>query len=818
MHNSVRSALRQFKEHPGFALVTVLVLGLGAGAATTVFTIVDYVVLRPLPYETPDRLVTIWDTNVAQDLHHDPISPVNFMDQRSLPVFEDAAAWWRPGVNLIDPGMDPVRVSTIEASGNLFGVLGIDPQIGPGFPVGGPLFGSEELIAVISDRLWRSRYGADPSIIGQALSFNDRPYTVVGVMPPGFDYPGDIDVWQRLRWDMTQHSRRAHFMESVARLAEGTTLEQAQSAIDALTLRLQAIEDLEGGRPDEGWGSRLVPLLDEQLGYYKPALVVLLGAVSLMLLIAVLNIASLQLTRSLSREKEIAIRIAMGALPRQLVTQLMTESFVLSLAGTVVGALAAAAALPIIVSLTPVEIPRLAEASLDLRALGLSMGVALGATVVFGLVPTLVLLRRRLTTKLRTGERGSTNRARRTYSILVGAEVSLACALLVGSALLVRTVGGMMDTPTGVDADDVVTTTVQLPRNAYPDWKVVADTHARIIEQIGNQPGITAAGGGNFLPLEVGWRGPFFVHGQPRPDRFEDLPQAQHHSVSDGYFEALGAGMAEGRGFTPFDNPSGAPVVIVNESFASRFLADCRAVGQFLQIYSTGIGPLGASLMAQGSSDSLRHTFEVVGVVRDVRNAPLSQNVEPAIYFSTRQFPFRQLFLTVSASDRATAVAGIQSALEAVTPDVPMATVRTWGERFAERTAEPRLLMVVLVFFGALAGLLAAIGVYGLVSWSVALRTRELAIRMTLGAQPRGIGRLVVGQSVALVVGGLIVGLALVRLSADVLSRVLYQVEPSDAASALAAGGLLLTAALIASVPPALRAMRVNPVEGLRVE
>ncbi len=816
MNIPVRSALRQFKKHPGFALVTVLVLGLGAGAATAVFTIVDSVVLQPLPYETPDRLVTIWDTDVAKGLDHDPISPVNFMDQRNLPVFEDAAAWWRPGTNLTDPGMDPIRVNTIEASSNLFSVLGVDPQIGSGFPASASLHGSDELLAVISDRLWRNRYSADPSIIGRPLSFNERQYTVVGVMPPGFNYPDDIDVWKRLRWDLTQHSRQAHFMESVARLSEGTTLEQAQSAIDALTLRLQAAEDLQS-RPGQGWGSRLVPLLDEQLGYYRPALVVLFGAVTSLLLIAVLNIASLQLTRALSREKEIAVRIAMGALPRQLVTQLMTESFVLSLAGAVVGALAAAAALPIIVSLTPVEIPRLAEASLDLRALSLSLGVALGATVVFGLVPTLVLLRRRLTTKLRTGERGSTSQARRTYSILVGAEVSVACALLVGSALLVRTVGGMIDTPTGVDGDDVVTTTVQLSRTAYPDWNVAAQTHARIIEQIRNQPGITAAGGGNFLPLEVGWRGTFFVHGQPQPDRPEDLPQAQHHSVSDGYFKALGAEMAEGRGFTPFDNTSGAPVVIVNESFARRFLADTPAVGQFLRTYSTSIGPLGRSLMAH-ESDSSRHTFEVVGVVHDVRNAPLSQSVEPAIYFSTNQFPFRELYLTVSASDRATAVAGIQAALAAVAPEVPMGTVRTWGDRFAERTAEPRLLMVVLVFFGALAGLLAAIGVYGLVSWSVALRTRELAIRMTLGAQPRGIGRLVVGQSVALVVIGLGVGLAFVRLSANALSRVLYQVEPGDMASNLAAGGLLLTAALIACVPPALRAMRVDPVEGLRIE
>ena len=230
--SALRTAIRQFRQHPSFALVTVLVLGLGTGAATTVFTVVDAVVLRPLPYAAPDRLVTLWDTNTEKGLAHDPISPVNFMDYRALPVFSDAAAWWRPGVNLVDPGKDPARVNTIEVGGNIFDVLGVRPQVGAGFPEKGPMFVQNELVAVISDRLWRTRYGADPSIIGRQLSLNTAPYTIVGVMPPKFHYPDDVDVWQRLRWDLTQHSRAAHFMEAVARLSDGTTFEQAQSAVD----------------------------------------------------------------------------------------------------------------------------------------------------------------------------------------------------------------------------------------------------------------------------------------------------------------------------------------------------------------------------------------------------------------------------------------------------------------------------------------------------------------------------------------------------------------------------------------------------------
>ena len=309
------------------------------------FTAVDAVVLRPLPFAAPDRLVTLWDTNAEKGLAHDPISPVNFMDYRALPVFSDAAAWWRPGVNLIDPGLDPVRVNTIEVGGNLFDVLGVRPQVGVGFPVNGPMFVQNELMVVISDRLWRTRYSADPSIIGKQLSLNDTPHTVVGVMPAKFHYPGDIDVWQRLRWDLTRHSRSAHFMEAVGRLKDGTTFDEAQAPLprSACGCRRTFPTRTRDGR--RGW----CRFLDEQLGY-RPALIVMFGAVGLLLVIGLLNVASLLLTRALSRDREIAVRIAMGAAPRQLVVQLLAESLVLSIGGALVGVLAAAVTLPLLLN------------------------------------------------------------------------------------------------------------------------------------------------------------------------------------------------------------------------------------------------------------------------------------------------------------------------------------------------------------------------------------------------------------------------------------------------------------------------------------
>ena len=823
MSNAIRTAIRQFRHHPGFAAVVVLVLGIGTAAATTVFTVVDSVVLRPLPYREPARLVTLWDTNAERGLAHDPISPVNFMDQRALPVFESAAAWWRPSLNLNDPGLEPVRVNAIETSANLFDVLRVRPQVGQGFPAGGPIFIRNQPSIIISDRLWRARYNADPSLVGRQLALNGTAHTVLGVMPRGFHYPDEIDVWQLLQWDLIQHSRAAHFMEAVARLAPSTTIEQAQSAVDALAVRLQN----EFTATNKGWGTRLVPLLDEQLGYYRPALMVLFGAVGLLLLIACLNVASLLLTRALSREREIAVRIAMGASPRQLVTQLFAESMVLSVAGAALGIAAAATILPLLVSLTPISIPRLEEARVDLRALGLGLTILVATTTFFGLVPALIFLKRQIATELKSGERGSSRGARRMYSLLVAGEVALACALLVSSTLLVRTVTRMTNTPTGVDADDVLTTTVQLPATSYRNWRSVSDAHAAVIEQIRLQQGVVAAGGSNFLPLEVGWRIPFAIRGEPAPARQEDLPQAQIHSVSEGYFESLGAPMAQGRSFTTHDTPDAPPVVIVNERFARRYLSKGPAVGQVLLSGATGIGPLGANLLrlrpprpaGTPPPPPLPPTrFEIVGVVRDIRNAPLGQDVEPAIYFTTRQFPFRELFLTVRAADRPLALVAVQAALKVAAPGVPLGKVETWGERFAARTAEPRMLMTILVVFGGVAALLAALGVYGLFSWSVALRTRELAIRLTLGAAPASVGRLVLRQSAVLIVAGLVVGILLIRVLERALASVLYETSPTDLGSTAVASGLLLLAALAACIPPALRAMRVDPVEGLRSE
>ncbi|MGH7343528.1 MAG: ABC transporter permease [Candidatus Rokuibacteriota bacterium] len=822
IRGALRLAVRQFRLHPGFAIVTVLVLALGIGASTTVFSIVDSVLLRPLPYAQPDRLVTLWDANPGQGLAHEPLSPVTFMDYRGVPVFKDAAAWSRSSLRLNDPDLDPTRVNAIWASGNLFDVLGVRPRIGQGFPADRAFFARNEPAAVISDRLWRLRYEADLSIVGRQIRLNDIPHTVVGVMAPGFRFPDDVDVWQLGTWNFAPQARGARYMEAVARLAEGITYEQATTAAAELGQRLEA----QFESTNKGWAPRLIPLLEDQLGYYRPALLVLIGAVGLVLIIGCLNVASLLLARAMTREREIAVRVAIGASPRQVMAQLLAESFVLSSVGAVLGVLMALAALPALVSIAPASIPRLDDAHVDLRALGLAAALVVGTTAVFGLVPGWVLLRRG-SGERRSGERGSSRQIRHAYSLLVAGQLALACSVLVSGALLIGTVANMVNTPTGVDAEEVVTAAIQLPGIARPNdlaqWQMMADTHRMLLERVRQQRGVAAAGATNYLPVDSGWRFSFLIDGGDSALRPDDRPQAQYHSVTDGYFETMGAVLALGRSLSAVDRSAAPGAVVVNESFVARYLRGSRSpIGRVIVTTLFAVGPLGRNLSipvpaAPGQPLSSAN-FEIVGVVKDVRNVPVGEPVEPAIYFSAYQFPFRELFFTVRAHDTTTAVAAVRRALAETLPNVPVGTVQTWRDRMAAHTAEPRLLMTVLVFFGATAALLAALGIHGLFSWSVAQRTRELAIRLTLGARPVSVGVSVVRDSLVLIVGGLTVGFIIVRIAEGALTRVLFELSPRDPAAWLAASALLGGAALGACVAPALRALRIDPVEGLRAE
>ncbi|MEX1128425.1 MAG: ABC transporter permease [Vicinamibacterales bacterium] len=811
LSGDVRFAWRQWRQSPAFAAIAILTLGLGAGAATAIFSIVDSVLLRPLPFRQPEQLVSIWESHAEKGLPKEKLSPVNFMDYRNTQAaFSEAAAWWRPEVALAEPGLEPVRVSTIETSGNIFEVLGVSTQFGPGFPTGGPL-NSRDHIAVISDRLWRQRYNADPSIVGRTIEANEGQYTITGVMPPGFNFPDDVDLWLLLDWDLTRHSRGAHFMEAVARLKPGVDAGQAARELAQVSGRLgEEFKSTNGG-----WLARPVPLLDDMLGYYRPALFVLLGAVGLVLLTACLNVAGLLLARATARSREMAVRAALGASRARLVRQMLIESLLLAGAGTAAGAAGAVVLLKVAIATLPASVPRLAQTTIDMRLLGFALLVVAGTALLFGLLPALVAAGTHASEVLKDGTRTATGvRGRQLSRALVVVEVALACAVLVASALLVRSVTRMMQAPTGITTAEVVTATLQIEGAKYQQWGSVEHFYTTLLDTVRRQPGIEAAGAATAIVLQPGWRIPYAVDGRP-PMRVGEAPIAQYVTAGTGYFETFRARLVAGRFFTDADSPSSEPVVVINETLARRAFPGEDPVGQRLVSTVDQIGPLGRNLMFT-SPEIQSLPFRIVGVVGDIHQAPIGQAAEPVIYHPVRQFPFRAMTIAARGGDTATVVSGMRQALRTLDPSIPLSNVATMDERMVTATAAPRLLTAVLTTFAVLTGLLAAIGVYGLLAWTVSERRRELAIRLALGAQPGALARLVTKQGLALTAGGVVLGLLGAQLASGVLQAVLFQTQTTDVAAMAGAATLLLLAAFAACLAPARRAARVSPIEGMR--
>jgi predicted permease len=530
----------------------------------------------------------------------------------------------------------------------------------------------------------------------------------------------------------------------------------------------------------------------------------------LLLLTACLNVASRLLARAPARAREIAVCAALGASRGRLVRQMLVESLLLSLAGTAAGAFGALTLLKLAIAAVPVQVPRLADAGVDLRLLAVALVIVVATAIVFGLLPALLLSRTHASEALKDGSRGATGaRGRRWNSALVVAEVALACAVLMASALLVRSVSRMLNASTGVSARGVVTAAMQVPYGDYSTWPRVDEMYHALLESIRAQPGVQAAGAVSALPLDSGWRLPFQIEG--RAAQAADYSLAQHVCISSGYLETMGATLVAGRFFTGDDRSDSEPVVVVNQTFARRVFPGENAIGRRIISTARAIGPLGFNTRGRGP-------FTIVGVVADIHQAPLSQSAEPVIYHTLRQFPYRPMTLTARGADVASVTTAMRTALRSLDPTLPLSNITTVDERFRARAAAPRLLMFVLISFAAITGTLAAIGVYGLLACVVNDRRRELAIRLALGAQPRSLARLVTMQGLGLTAAGVIAGLLVAQLSRGLLQAVLFQTRTTDLVAASAAAGLLLFAAALACLAPARRAARVAPVEGLRGE
>lgn len=806
----VRYAIRGLRLKPVFAATALLTLGLGVGAATAAFSLVEGVVLRPLPYARPDRLVMLWEANPAKELSRQQLSPVNLMDYRRLTgVFDDVAAWWRPEADLVDNSGEPIRVTTVEASENLFRVLGVRAALGRTFIVTPKLFGKEPE-AVISDRLWRTRFGGDPSVLGRTVRLNGFVHTVVGVMPRGFGFPRETDVWQRLGWDMEQHSRSAHFMEAVGRLKPGVTVAQADHDLSALGARLAR----EHPKTNAGWAATVVTLGADVAGVFRPGLLALFGASGLLLLIACINVANLLLARAAARRGEIAVRAALGASRGRLVRQLLAESLLLAALGTLLGMGVAWAALRGFLAWTPVEIPRAGEVGISLPVLAFAAGLTFATTLLFGLAPALLASRSSLHTTMQDIARGAAGGrgGRRGRSALVIAEVALAVALLCGAGLLIRSVSALTRQSTGVmTPESAVAVDLQLPDAVYSDWSRVANVYATLLPALRAQPGITAVGATNFLPLDPGWRIPFGIVGAPPAER-EGERMAQYVTVDEGYFHALGVRLLHGRTFEPRDDANTPGVAVINETMARRFWPGENPVGKRILHMAHAVGPLGRRLVKEDEE-------EVIGVVADVKNTSLTSDPEPALYSSARQFPFRKMYLVIRGAGGPAALTALaQTEVRRIDAALPLGKTRSLDRVMAASVDPPRLVMLLMTAFAVLALVLAAIGIYGTLSHMVNQRRREIGLRLALGARPSDVLRLVLSEALGLAVAGALIGVAVAAASGRLLSGFLYGVRPADPITMVAVVTVVLAVALVSCVAPGRRAARTDPARTLREE
>ncbi|MEX2281926.1 MAG: ABC transporter permease [Gemmatimonadota bacterium] len=807
----VRYAVRTLRLSPAFTGAAVLALGLGVGAATAVFSLLNGVVLRPLSYDQPDRLVMVWEKDNEKVLSRQPVSPVNVMDYRRLrSAFEDVAAWWKPEINLVDGAGEPIRVSTVETSENLFQVLGVSPVLGRGFQIDSTLHGTESE-AVISHRLWQSRFGGDRSVIGRAVRLNGSDFTIVGVMPPSFQFPDQTDLWQRLQWDLAQHSRHAHFMQAVARLRPGITAELANRELTALSVRLGK----EFPPSNRNRGAHAVVLGEDVAGVFRPGLFALLGAAGLLLLIACINVANLLLARSAARQTEIAVRATLGATRARLVRQFLFESLVLAGAGTLLGLVVAIAGVQAVLRWSPIDIPRAGDIAVSGVVLLFTALATVATAIVFGVAPALLASRANLQSTLKQMTRGTTSGNARARSVLVVAEVALAVALLAGAGLLIRSVNALLDEDSGVEAAQVVSVDVALPEADYGSWQNpqlwprAEQFYSTLLTRLRARPEITSAGASNFLPLEAGWRVRFRLPGDvPAQPGEETL--AQYHTVDDAYFKTIGVRLLGGRHFDERDRADAPGVVIVNQAFARQFFPGSNAVGKQVIALANNVGPLGVRLVRE-------NLHEVIGVVADVKNTSLKAEAEPAIYSTVRQFPFLKMYIVGRGQvDAATLVELIRTEVQRIDPNLPLGEVRTLERVLAASADPPRFIMLIMTVFAGLALLLSAIGIYGILSYNVNQRSRELGVRLALGARPLDVLALVVREGVGLSLAGAALGVLAALAGSRWLSGLLYGVQPNDPLTLVVVVTLVLLVALIACVAPGRRAALSDPAHTFR--
>ena len=812
----IRYAVRSLLQRPGFTVVAILTLALGIGANSAIFSVLHGVLLRPLPYERPEGVVSAhmhWAANPRG-----PLSVPEFFDLRDRGrSYERVAAYSNGTLTLTGSGR-PERFRAGYVSADAFRVLGVVPALGRGFGAEQDLPG-QPAVVVLSDGLWRRRFAADPAIVGRTLRLDDLPTTVLGVMPPGFQLPSHyavpgMEAWTLLQLDPAtdRAERGGHFLEVIGRLRDGVTAGGADDEMRALTAGMVAEYPMEY-QPD--FGGFAVPAMEEAVGNVGSVLIVLMGAVGLLLLIACANVASLLLARAESRQREIAVRAALGARGGRLVRQLMTESLVLAIAGGVAGLLLASWLVHGLVAVAPPTLPRVESIGLNGASLAFAAAVSIATGVLFGVAPAMHATAPNLFLMLTDGGRSGTagGRRQRFRRGLVVGQIALALVLLVGAGLLIQSFARLRGVDPGFVPDHLLTVRLELSPVRYQSNERIRAYYQELIRRVEAVPGVAAVATVKALPmtqLELGdWN--FLEEGKfSRPPRPTEWNVANWQAASAGYFEAMRIPVLEGRGIEEQDRAGSTGVAVVNRTLARRAWP--------------GEDPLGKRiLMGGGPTDSVWRT--VVGIVGDVRHRGLDADPQPEIYLPHAQFPagtgtaLRSLRLVVrSEGDPAALTAAVRAAVAELDPDVPLAEVQTMEEALGAWAAERKLTMLLVAGFAVVAIVLGAVGIYGVMAQMVAQRTREIGIRIAVGAVPREIIALVFRQSALLaglgIVAGLLGGLAATRL----LAGLLFGIAPADALTFAATAVLLALVATLASLLPALRATRIDPIEALRAE